>query len=614
MTRLFRILRSVGIMAFAMALAFKLSPSFRSPFGSDILLLISLLFIGAEVFFRAVRNIVHGHIFDENFLMSIASICAFLIGERFEALAILLFYYLGELLQDFALDKSRHSISALMDTRPDHANLRAGETVQQVPPASVKVGELIDVRPGERVPLDGVVHNGSSMLDMSALTGESALKRVEANDEVLSGSLNRRGLITLRVTKPFSESTVSKILELVEHAAENKSHTERFITTFARYYTPAVVACATLLFAVPVLLLGYDFDEWLNRALVFLVVSCPCALVISVPVSYFVGIGEASRAGVLVKGANYLDALAKVGVAVFDKTGTLTKGTFKLQEVHGYDGWNREMLLDIVSVAESASTHPIAGSIRDAVSLPPDIKRMTKCEELGGLGIKAVVDSKVVLVGSSKLLKSENVVHKETYRLGTIAYIAIDGVFVGYLLISDELKEDSAQAIEQLKAQGINEIAMLTGDNEMSGRHVASQLGIAHCFAALLPNEKAEKIEELRQGLPKGTKILFVGDGINDAPALAVSDVGIAMGVLGSDAAIEAADVVLMTDEPMKLPQVIYIAKSTRNVAKQNIVLSLTVKGAILVLGALGYAGIWTAVLGDVGVTVLAVLNAMRKR
>jgi Cd2+/Zn2+-exporting ATPase len=572
---------------------------------------VAYLLVGGEVVLRSLKNISKGQVFDENFLMSVATIGAFAIGEYAEGVAVMLFYQVGEAFQRLAVNRSRRSISALMDIRPDFANLKTGGEVRKVSPEEVAIGDHIVVRPGEKIPLDGVVLEGRSALDTSALTGESLPRDVEPGSAVLSGSINKNGLLTVEVSKEFGESTVSKILDLVQNAGSKKAKLENFITKFARYYTPVVVfAALALAFIPPLVLPGARFADWINRALVFLVVSCPCALVVSIPLGFFGGIGGASRNGILVKGSNYLEALANVGTVVFDKTGTLTKGVFNVTKIVPVDRTEAELLF-YAAHAESESNHPIAVSIRRAYGQQPQSERISGYEEIAGCGVRVRVGDDVVLAGNDKLLDDAGVSRGEAFEPGTVVYIAVNEVFAGYIVISDELKPDSKRAVSDLKKIGVAKTVMLTGDNQAVGEKVGKEVGIDVVYAELLPHQKVERLEILEKNKSKG-KVVFVGDGINDAPVLARSDVGVAMGGVGSDAAIEAADVVLMTDEPSKIVNAIRIAKKTRGIVWQNIVFSLGVKGVILVLGALGMATMWEAVFGDVGVTLIAVLNSMR--
>lgn len=580
------------------------------------LYLVSYLLVGGEVLWKALRNIGRGQVFDENFLMSVATVGAFAIGDFPEGVAVMLFYQVGEFFQALAVNRSRKSISALMDIRPVSANLKLGDEVRRVSPEEVAVGDLILVRPGERIPLDGKVTEGRSSLDTSALTGESLPRDVEPGAEVLSGSVNRSGLLTVEVTREFGQSTVNKILDLVQNASSQKARTENFITKFARYYTPVVVFSALALAVIPPLVLpGASFSDWVTRALTFLVVSCPCALVISIPLSFFGGIGGASKSGILVKGSNYLEALNNVDTVVFDKTGTLTKGNFKVTQINAAEGWSREALLETAAHAELYSSHPIAVSIREAYGKEPDAARVAEYEEVSGHGVRVRVDGKTVTAGNGRLMESENIRWQPCESAGTAVYLAADGSFAGSLVISDEVKPDSKAAIRGLKAAGVRQTVMLTGDSRATGEKVAQELGLDAAYSELLPQQKVEKMEELADAAAAGGKsgkIVFVGDGINDAPVLARADVGVAMGGLGSDAAIEAADMVLMTDEPSKLVTAIQVAKKTRSIVWQNIVFALGVKAVILVLAAFGIASMWEAVFGDVGVALIAILNAMR--
>ena len=575
--------------------------------------LAALVIVGGDVLLKAARNILRGQVFDENFLMAIASIGAFAIGEFEEGAAVMLFYQVGELFQSYAVNRSRKSIASLMDIRPDYANVRRDGALESVDPDEVQVGETIVIKAGEKVPLDAEILEGASMIDSSALTGESVPREVVPGDSLLSGSINLSGLLTARVTKEFGESTVSKILDLVENASGKKSNSENFITKFARYYTPGVVTVAALLAALPPLFIpGATFQEWLYRALVFLVVSCPCALVISIPLSFFGGIGGASRNGILVKGGNYLEALAKTEIVVFDKTGTLTKGVFRVQDVRP-EGISKEELLGMAAHAESYSSHPISQSLKQAYGREIDPHRIGSVEEVAGHGVVAVVDGKTVAAGNAKLMKKLGVAFKEPQdAVGTVVHVAIDGLYKGSILIADEVKKDAEQAVKDLKAAGIRKTVMLTGDTKHIGEKVAAQLGLDKVYAELLPADKVDRVEALfSEKSPRG-KLAFVGDGINDAPVLARADIGIAMGGLGSDAAIEAADVVIMTDEPSKLASAMQISRKTLGIVKQNIALALGVKAAVLILGAAGLASMWAAVFADVGVAVLAILNAIR--
>lgn len=577
------------------------------------LFFISYLLVGSEVVLRAIKNIARGQVFDENFLMSVATIGAFAIGEFPEGVAVMLFYQVGEFFQDMAVNRSRKSITSLMDIRPDYANLKVGDEVRKVSPEEVNIGDMIIIKPGEKVPLDGKVIEGKSSLDTSALTGESLPRDIDAGCEVLSGSINKNGVLTVEVTKEFGESTISKILDLVQNASSKKAPTENFITKFARYYTPFVVFAAAALAIVPPLLVpGATFSEWINRALVFLVVSCPCALVVSIPLSFFGGIGGASRNGILVKGSNYLEALNNVDTIVFDKTGTLTKGVFKVTNITSRASFNDSEILEYAAYAESYSNHPIAISIQKAYGNEIDKGDISDYEEVSGQGVKVIVKGKAVLAGNIKLMKNENIPCEEINAYGTIVHLAVDGEYAGYIIISDELKPDSHKAVKELRSLGIKSLVILTGDSKSVGEKIGSEVGLDEVYTELLPHQKVEKLEILGKRRRTRGKLVFVGDGINDAPVLARADIGVAMGGLGSDAAIEAADVVLMTDEPSKLVSAIKIAKKTRNIVWQNIIFALGVKGIILLLGAGGIATMWEAVFGDVGVALIAILNAMR--
>ena len=602
---------AVGAVVYAIGMA--LTVFAKLPTLAELaFLIVAYVILGWDVVWQAVKNITRGQVFDEHFLMSVSTIGAFAIGEYPEAVAVMLFYQVGEFFQSLAVKRSRESISDLMDIRPDSATVKRNGVLQVVSPESVAVGEIIVVKPGEKIPLDGIVVDGESMLDTKALTGESVPRSIRKGDEALSGCINQSGLLTLKVTKSFGESTVSKIIDLVENASARKAPTENFITTFARYYTPVVVGMAAVLAIIPPLVLGGGWSEWLRRGFVFLIVSCPCALVISIPLTFFGGIGAASKRGVLVKGSNYLEALNKVSVVVFDKTGTLTKGVFEVANIIPAAGYQKEQVLEYAAQAESYSNHPIAKSILATYGKPIDQKQFSGFEEISGHGISVMVQGKKVLAGNSKLMESEKIAYAACDAAGTKFYVAADGSYVGCILIADEVKPDSKCAIAELKKIGVEKTVMLTGDDERIGKSVADELGLDAYYAQLLPDQKVEKLEMLDKQKRQGSKLAFVGDGINDAPVLARADVGIAMGGLGSDAAIEAADVVLMTDEPSKLVEAIDVAKATKRIVMQNIVIALGIKSVFLVLGALGMAGMWEAVFGDVGVTIIAVLNAMR--
>ena len=602
---------AVGAVVYAIGMA--LTVFAKLPTLAELaFLIVAYVILGWDVVWQAVKNITRGQVFDEHFLMSVSTIGAFAIGEYPEAVAVMLFYQVGEFFQSLAVKRSRKSISDLMDICPDSATVKRNGVLQVVSPESVAVGEIIVVKPGEKIPLDGIVVDGESMLDTKALTGESVPRSIRKGDEALSGCINQSGLLTLKVTKSFGESTVSKITDLVENASARKAPTENFITTFARYYTPVVVGMAAVLAIIPPLVLGGGWSEWLRRGFVFLIVSCPCALVISIPLTFFGGIGAASKRGVLVKGSNYLEALNKVSVVVFDKTGTLTKGVFEVANIIPAAGYQKEQVLEYAAQAESYSNHPITKSILATYGKPIDQKQFSDFEEISGHGISVMVQGKKVLAGNSKLMESEKIAYAACDAAGTKFYVAADGSYVGCILIADEVKPDSKCAIAELKKIGVEKTVMLTGDDERIGKSVADELGLDAYYAQLLPDQKVEKLEMLDKQKRQGSKLAFVGDGINDAPVLARADVGIAMGGLGSDAAIEAADVVLMTDEPSKLVEAIDVAKATKRIVMQNIVIALGIKSVFLVLGALGMAGMWEAVFGDVGVTIIAVLNAMR--
>ncbi|MDD2362255.1 MAG: heavy metal translocating P-type ATPase [Oscillospiraceae bacterium] len=586
----------------------------RLPEGWELgLFLAAYLILGGEVLLSAARNIIKGRVFDENFLMSIATIGAFAIGEYPEGVAVMLFYKIGELFQSISVNRSRRSISELMDIRPDYANLMAGDDIIRVSPDRVKVGDMIVVKAGEKIPLDGRIQKGEASLDTSALTGEAMPRDVNAGSEVLSGSVNLNGMLYIEVTKEFGESTVSKILDLVQNAGNKKAPAENFISKFARVYTPIVVLAAVALALIPPLVVpGADFDEWISRALVFLVVSCPCALVVSIPLTVFGGIGGASRNGILIKGGNYLDALAGVDTVVFDKTGTLTKGVFTVSRIIPADGWTENRLLSLAAYAESCSTHPIALSIQTAYGKEIDTKRIFGQEEIAGKGIKTVIDGVEVLAGSARMMQEQGLEIPVAESEGSVVYFAADGKYSGCIIIEDEIKPDACKAARELRNQGIQKLVMVTGDRAAVAKDVASKIGLDMVYADLLPHQKVEKLEEIIATKSGKGRLAFVGDGINDAPVLARADIGIAMGGLGSDAAIEAADMVLMNDEPSALVTAIRIAKKTRRVVWQNIVFALGVKAVILVLGAVGMATMWQAVFGDVGVMVIAVLNAIR--
>ena len=573
--------------------------------------LLAYLIVGGEIVLRAVKNITRGQVFDENFLMSVATIGAFCVGEYPEGVMVMLLYQLGELFQDYAVHRSRRSIADLMDIKPEIAHVKQGDAYISVAPDEVAIGDIIQIRPGEKVPLDGVILEGASALDTVALTGESVPRNVAAGQQVLSGCINISGVLTVRVEKEYEDSTVAKILDLVENASSKKADAENFITRFARYYTPVVVGVAVLLALVPPLVTGDSFSPWIYRALVFLVISCPCALVISIPLTFFSGLGACSRHGVLVKGSNYLEALAQLESAVFDKTGTLTKGQFAVTEIHTLD-MTQEDLLYYAACAESISNHPIGHAVQMANQRPVTAGSLQKAEEIAGHGISAVVDGHTVLVGNYRLMEQQHISCERVEETGTIIYVAVDGAFCGWIVIADEIKPDAQIMIARLKELGVKQIVMLTGDNQKTAEKVADKLGITKIFSQLLPGDKVTCLEEILQQKSKQGTVSFTGDGLNDAPVLARADVGVAMGGLGSDAAIEAADVVIMNDQPSKLADAVVIARQTRRIVKQNITFILIIKLLVLILGAVGLASMWMAVFADVGVAVLAILNAVR--
>ena len=605
--------RGIKIIISAILFVLALVIPFSNEWINNGLFIISYLVVGCEILKKAVRNIFRGKVFDENFLMAVATIGAFAIGEFPEAVAVMLFYQVGELFQSYAVDKSRKSIASLMDIRPDYANIEKDGKVEKVDPDEVKIGDIIIVKTGEKIPLDGVVVEGTSSLDTMALTGESVPRVVKTEDEVLSGCINKDGLLKIRVTKEFGESTVSKILDLVENASSKKSKSENFITKFAKYYTPTVVIIAVLLaFIPPIILKDFNtFSVWLYRALSFLVVSCPCALVISIPLSFFGGIGGASKMGILIKGSNYLEALANTETVVFDKTGTLTEGIFEVQDIYA-EGIEKDELLRIVAHAENYSNHPIAKSVKKAYNKEIDEKIIKNPQELSGKGIWARIDEKDILVGNEKLMLEEKIDFKKCDEVGTILYVAIDKKYVGYVLIADKIKQDSPKTIRELKAMNIKETVMLTGDKKEVGEYVAKKLNMDKVYTELLPDGKVEKVEELLKQKSEKGKLVFVGDGINDAPVLTISDIGVAMGGLGSDAAIEAADIVIMTDETSKISKAINLSKKTMRIVRENIIFAIFVKIAVLVLTAFGASTMWEAVFADVGVSVIAIINALR--
>lgn len=598
----------VGGGLFAIGLIFK----FESNIELAIFLL-SYIIVGGDIVLKALKGIRSGQVFSENFLMSIATIGAFFIGEYPEGVAVMLFYLVGELFQDIAVDNSRRSIRKMMDIRPDYANIRINNEIVKVKPESVKIGDVIIVNPGEKVPLDGVVIEGSSMVDTAALTGESVPRELFVDDQAISGFINLNGLILIKVTKSFEDSTVSKILELVENASSRKAPTEKFISKFAAVYTPIVVFLALALAILPPLLMpNQSFNEWIYRALVFLVISCPCALVISIPLGFFGGIGGASRRGILIKGSNYLEALNNIEMVIFDKTGTLTKGIFTVTNINSEEGYNTENVLELAAYAENHSNHPIAKAILNKYSKTIDLDRISDYKEISGYGINLKIDNINVYVGNSKLMIKENIPFEEISANGSIVYVASDSKYIGYIVVSDEVKADSKQTIADLKKLGIMRTIMLTGDRKVVGEEIGNYLGLDEVYSELLPTDKITKFEEIEKQKTTKGNIVFVGDGINDAPVLARANIGIAMGGLGSDAAIEAADVVIMTDEPSKIITAIRVAKKTRKIVFQNIALAMVVKGIFLVLGSLGLATMWEAVFADTGVALLAVFNALR--
>jgi len=576
-----------------------------------VIYLVPYLVIGYDIVYKAARNISHGQVFDENFLMMIATFGAFGVGEYSEAVAVMLFYQVGELFQGYAVGKSRQSISDMMDICPEYANIEEDGVLKQVDPDDVEVGSIIVVKPGERIPLDGIVVEGESLIDTAALTGESVPRSAKAGDEIISGCVNGSGTLKVKTTKEFDDSTVAKILELVENASSKKAKVENFITRFAKYYTPVVTIGAVILAILPPLIIGGGWAEWIQRACIFLVISCPCALVISVPLGFFGGIGAASKIGVLVKGSNYLEAVAEMTTIVFDKTGTLTKGEFKVTDVITENG-SKEELIELAALGEGYSNHPIANSIREAYGKELDLNRVTNTEEIAGHGIKAVIDGKTVLLGNEKLMKSESIFYTSCKSMGTVVYVACNGVFEGAVVISDTIKDGAKEAIRDMKQVGVRHTVMLTGDRREAAETVAQTLGIDEVHAELLPGGKVEQVEALLKAEKEKERLAFVGDGINDAPVLTSADIGIAMGSMGSDAAIEAADIVLMDDDVTKIASVVKIARKTLRIVKQNIVFALAIKALVLILGALGMANMWEAVFADVGVSVIAILNSMR--
>ncbi len=602
----------IQIIISAILFAIGLLVPFSNEWITKGIYIVAYLIVGLEIVIKAIENIFKGEVFDEHFLMAVATIGAFAIGEFPEAVAVMLFYQIGELFQDYAVDKSKESITNLMDIRPDVAVVKRNGKLETVKPETVKIGEEIVVKPGEKIPLDGTIIDGSSMLDTSALTGESVPRSAKIGEKVLSGCINQSGVLTIKVEKEFGESTVSKILDLVENASNKKSKSENFITKFAKIYTPTVVGIAVLLAIIPPFLLNWgSFSEWLERALTFLVVSCPCALVISIPLGFFGGIGGASRKGVLIKGSNYLELLSKTDIFVFDKTGTLTEGVFEVQKINPVD-ISEEELLKIAAYAESYSNHPISASIKKAYQKEINQEIIEKTEEISGKGIVSQIENKTVVIGNNKIMQEKGIEYKESNDIGTILYVAINNKFAGSIVIADKIKEDAKQTIQGLKRNNVSKTVMLTGDKKEIAEKVAKQIEIDEVYTDLLPDQKVEKVEELMKQKTEKGKLAFVGDGINDAPVLAISDIGIAMGGLGSDAAIEAADIVIMNDKPSKILEAIKISNKTMRIVKQNIIFAISVKILVLILGACGIATMWEAVFADVGVSFIAILNSLR--
>ena len=601
----FKIIISLILFLIAMII------NFNNELINKVIFIVAYIIVGLEIVRKALRNIFRGKVFDENFLMTVATVGAFGIGEFPEAVAVMLFYQVGELFQSYAVDKSRKSIASLMDIRPDYANIEKDGKVLKVDPDDVKIGDIIIIKPGEKIPLDGTVIEGNTSIDTKALTGESLPREASPGDEILSGSINISGLIKVKVSKEYGESTVSKILDLVENASSKKSKSENFITKFAQYYTPIVVIIAVLLVVVPVIFFGGEFSDWIYRALSFLVVSCPCALVISIPLSFFGGIGGASKMGILIKGSNYLEAIANTEIIVFDKTGTLTEGIFEVQKINPKD-IDENDLLENAAYAECYSNHPISLSIKRAYGKQIDKSKIKSTEELSGRGIVAIINGKNVLVGNEKLLNENNIEFEKNNDIGTILYVAIDKKYVGNIVIADKIKEDAKDSIMSLKKSNIKQAVMLTGDRKAVGENVAGILGIDKVYTELLPDGKVEKVEELLKEKSEKGKLAFVGDGINDAPVLALADIGIAMGGLGADSAIEAADIVLMTDEPSKIVDTIRLSKKTMKIVKENIIFAISIKVLVLILSAIGISTMWEAVFADVGVSIIAILNALR--
>lgn len=604
--------RIIKILVAFILFIFAMSIKFDNVWINNGIFIVSYIIVGFEILKKAIKNIFRGKIFDENFLMSVATLGAFAIGEYPEAVAVMLFYQVGELFQDYAVDKSRKSIASLMDIRPDYANIYMDGNIQKVDPKEVKIGDIIIIKPGEKIPLDGRITEGTTTIDTKALTGEFIPREVTKGDDILSGCINLNGVIKVEVKKEYGESTVSRILDLVENASSKKTKSENFITKFAKYYTPIVVIIAVVLAIFPPLIIqGASFEEWIYRALSFLVVSCPCALVISIPLSFFGGIGGASKMGVLIKGSNYLEALSNIEIAVFDKTGTLTKGVFEVQKISPIK-LTQEELLKIAAYSEHYSNHPISSSIKRAYNNEIDEKQIMNYQELSGLGVEASIEGKRVLVGNEKLMQKENIKFNICQEVGTILYIAIEGEYAGYILIADEIKADSKKAIEELKKNNIKNIVLLTGDRKKVGESVAKAIGINTVFTELLPDGKVKKVEELLRNKSENGKLAFIGDGINDAPVLSLADIGIAMGGLGADSSIEAADIVIMTDEPSKVSKAIKLSKRTMRIVKENIIFAISIKILVLILAAIGVATMWGAVFADVGVSIIAIINALR--
>jgi len=604
--------RLIKILISALLFAIAIIVPFNNVWINKAIYILSYIIVGFPIVKEAIENIFRGKVFDENFLMTVATLGAFGMGEFPEAVAVMLLYQIGELFQSYAVDKSRKSIVKLMDIRPDYANVIRNNDIETVKPDEVKIGDIIIVKPGEKIPLDGVIIDGNTMLDTIALTGETVPKNAKEGDEILSGCINNNGVVKVKVTKEYGESTVSKILNLVENASNKKSKSENFITKFAKYYTPIVVIMALILAVVPPLILQNEsFSDWLYRALAFLVVSCPCALVISIPLSFFGGLGGASKLGILIKGSNYLEGLSKTEIIVFDKTGTLTQGVFEVQKIKSI-GISEQELLKTAAYAEIYSNHPIAQSIKKAYNKQIDETLITNTQEISGLGITADVEGKNIIIGNEKLMQDKQIQYEKCNLVGTIVYVAIENKYAGHILIADKIKEDSSKTIKELKQNKINKIVMLTGDRKNVGEDVARKIGINEVFTELLPDEKVKKVEEIIKQKSEKGKLIFVGDGINDAPVLALSDIGIAMGALGSDAAIEAADVVIMTDELSKIFKAIKLSKKTMKIVKQNIVFAILIKIFVLLLSAIGISTMWEAIFADVGVTVIVVLNSLR--